>query len=271
MSREDEDAIERLLGLIRTLRGEHGCPWDRAQKVEDILSDLIEEAYELDWASRHRRHELFEEMGDVLFLVCFAVAIQNETDPGFTIARLARHAHDKIYRRHPHVFGDARAETPDESIVHWERIKSEERAGRKATAAAGADTGADTGLFDDVAGNLPPIRRAEKVQERAASVGFDWDHVSGIVAKLREEIGEVEESLSSGSRDQVREELGDLLFSAINLTRFLNLDASSALNATTAKFMVRFRRMEELLRADGKQLAAMTLDEMDVYWERAKK
>jgi len=264
MSREDEDAIERLLGLIRTLRGENGCPWDRAQKVEDILSDLIEEAYELDWASRNRVHELFEEMGDVLFLVCFAVAIQNETDPDFTIARLARHAHDKIYRRHPHVFGDARADTPDESIVHWERIKSEERAGRKTA-------GADTGLFDDVAGNLPPIRRAEKVQERAASVGFDWDHVSGIVAKLREEIGEVEESLSSGSRDQVREELGDLLFSAINLTRFLNVDASSALNATTAKFMVRFRRMEELIRADGRQLAAMTLDEMDVYWERAKK
>ncbi len=264
MSREDEDAIERLLGLIRTLRGENGCPWDRAQKVEDILSDLIEEAYELDWASRNRVHELFEEMGDVLFLVCFAVAIQNETDPDFTIARLARHAHDKIYRRHPHVFGDARADTPDESIVHWERIKSEERAGRKTA-------GADTGLFDDVAGNLPPIRRAEKVQERAASVGFDWDHVSGIVAKLREELGEVEESLSSGSGDQVREELGDLLFSAINLTRFLNVDASSALNATTAKFMVRFRRMEELIRADGRQLAAMTLDEMDVYWERAKK
>jgi tetrapyrrole methylase family protein/MazG family protein len=269
MSREDEDAIERLLGLIRTLRGENGCPWDRAQKIEDILSDLIEEAYELDWASRQRVQELFEELGDVLFLVCFAVAIQNETDPRFTIARLAQHAHDKIYRRHPHVFGDAKAETPDESIVHWERIKSEERAGRKSDADAGAGAGA--GLFDDVAGNLPPMRRAEKVQERAASVGFDWDDVSGIVAKLREEIGEVEESLSSGSRDQVREELGDLLFSAINLTRFLNVDASSALNATTAKFMVRFRRMEELIRADGRQLAAMTLDEMDVYWERAKK
>jgi tetrapyrrole methylase family protein/MazG family protein len=260
MSETSNDAIKQLFSLITRLRGENGCPWDREQKLGDILSDLVEEAYELDWAGLNHPQELFEEMGDVLFLVCFAIAVKNETDPEFTIDRIARHAHDKIYNRHPHVFGNAEANTSDESLVHWERIKAEERHRKNA----------DGDLFDGVAGNLPPMRMAEKVQERAASVGFDWDETSGIIEKLREEIDELEESLKKGDRDDIKEELGDLLFSAINMTRFLNIDASGALNSTTTKFTSRFRKMEGMIVADGKNLKDMKLAEMDAYWDRAK-
>ncbi len=260
MSEASNDAIKQLFGLIKRLRGANGCPWDREQKLGDILSDLVEEAYELDWAGLNHPQELFEEMGDVLFLVCFAIAVKHESDPEFTIDRIAGHAHDKIYNRHPHVFGDAEASTSGESLVHWERIKAEER-NRK---------NADGDVFDGVAGNLPPMRMAEKVQERAASVGFDWDETSGIIDKLREEIDELEASLKSGDRDDIKEELGDLLFSVINMTRFLNIDASGALNATTTKFTSRFHKMEVMIRADGKALADMTLAEMDAYWDRAK-
>jgi tetrapyrrole methylase family protein/MazG family protein len=260
MSERRNDSIEQLFELIVRLRGPDGCPWDREQTLDDILSDLVEEAYELEWARRQHPQGLFEEMGDVLFLVCFAIAVKHETDPEFTIDRIARHAHDKIYNRHPHVFGDAKADTPDESLVHWERIKAEERARKNA----------DGEVLDGVAGNLPPIRLAEKIQERAASVGFDWDDPAGIFAKLREEIDELETSLKKGERAEIKEELGDLLFSVINMTRFLNIDASGALNATNSKFVRRFGLMEGMIHADGKRLPDMTLAEMDEYWTRAK-
>ena len=260
MSETRDNAIDRLLSLIVHLRSENGCPWDREQKLEDILSDLVEEAYELEWACREHPGELFEELGDVLFLVCFAAAVKRETDPDFSIERLALHAHDKIYNRHPHVFGDAKAGTSDESLVHWERIKTQERKRKNSNG----------DLFDGVAGNLPPIRLAEKIQERAASVGFDWDDYKEVFAKLHEELDELEESLERNDRDSIKEELGDLLFSVINMTRFLKIDASGALNGTTSKFVNRFRVMEGMIHADGKRLPDMTLPEMDEYWERAK-
>jgi len=260
MPEPGNDPIKQLLNLITRLRGPDGCPWDREQSLDDILSDLVEEAYELDWACRQHPEELFEEMGDVLFLVCFAIAVKNETDTEFTIDRIARRAYDKIYSRHPHVFGDAKAETSDESLVHWERIKAEERARKN-----------DKGdVFDGIAGNLPAIRLAEKIQERVASVGFDWDETAGVIDKLREEIDELEVSLENKDREEIKNELGDLLFSVINMTRFLNIDASGALNSTNTKFVARFRIMEKLIAADDKRLADMTLAEMDQYWDRAK-
>ena len=254
-----EPSLDRLFGLIARLRGADGCPWDRAQRLDDILSDLIEEAYELEWAGTHYGDaELLDEMGDVLFLVCFAISVKRETLPEFTLDRVAAHAHDKIKARHPHVFGDARASTPEESVVHWERAKARERAEGNA------------GALQGVAGNLPPLRHAVKIQERAASLGFDWPELSGVVAKLREEIGELERAVAAGDRAHVEQEMGDVIFSAANVCRFLNLDADEALQRSVSKFIRRFELMEKWIASDGKRFDAMTLDEMNAYWERAK-
>lgn len=263
MQAADSDALKRLFELIARLRGPDGCPWDQAQTLEDILADTIEEAYELEWAGTHlTRADLLDEMGDLLFLVCFAVHVARETDEDFTIEHIAAHAYDKIYGRHPHVFGDAKADTAEESIVHWERIKAEERAKKKQSD--------DESALHGIAGNLPPLRRAEKVQERAASVGFDWDNVHDIVKKLREEVDEFEAALESGDRDHIQSEVGDLFFSVVNISRYLKLDADGALNRSTSKFIRRFQAMEQMIQDDGKHLPDMTLAEMDAYWERVK-
>jgi MazG family protein len=197
-------------------------------------------------------------MGDVLFLICFAVTVKREAAPDFTLEAIATHAHDKIKSRHPHVFGDARADTPEESIAHWERAKAAERARRN------IDT------LDGVAGNLPPLRHALKIQERAASVGFDWDRVDGVIAKLREEVSELEAALRSGDGDAIDHEMGDVLFSAVNVSRFLKIDPDEALQKSISKFIRRFQSMESAIGADGKRLESMTLDEMETYWTRAK-
>ena len=256
---DDARALARLFDLIARLRGPAGCPWDRQQTLPDVLSDLIEETYELEWsASEKGEHELFDEFGDVLFVLCFALFIKHETAANFTLAALADHAHDKIKSRHPHVFGNARAETPDESLVHWERMKSEERQKK------------GEGVLDGVAGNLPPLRHAVKIQERAGAVGFDWDDVAGTVDKLREEVDELEHALESGDPAQVEDEMGDVLFAAANVGRFLKLDTDDMLRQSTLKFIGRFNAMEAMIKRDGKRFEDMTLLEMNAYWERAK-
>ncbi len=254
--------IQKVLDLIATLRGPNGCPWDREQKLSDVLSDLVEESYELQWAGQQQNEaELKDEMGDVLFLLCFAVSVARDEGHEFTVDELAQHAHEKIKNRHPHVFGDDRAATAEESIVHWERMKAAERAAKAP----------DASVFTDMAGNLPPLRRAEKIQERAASVGFDWSQAKDVLAKLKEEINELDEVVESGDRARVQDELGDVLFSVVNLARFLKVDPDKSLNQTSHKFVSRFRHMESLIRDEGKALPDMTLAEMDVFWERSKR
>ncbi len=253
------DSLDRVFSLIARLRGPDGCPWDRAQKLDDVLSDLIEEAYELEWAGTHHGDaDFFDEMGDVLFVLCFAMAIKRETSPNFTLDAIAAHAHEKIYNRHPHVFGTEKAATADESIVHWERVKAAERAKK------------NVGTLDGIAGNLPALRHAVKVQERAAGVGFDWETVEPVIAKLREEIEELEAALRAGDRDHIKHEMGDVIFSSANVARFLKIDADEALQLSTSKFIHRFQRMEARIVSDGKKLESMTLDEMDAYWNRMK-
>jgi MazG family protein len=253
--------IERLFELIAQLRGEDGCPWDRVQTVENILSDLVEEAYELQWAQvRGNPGEVFEETGDVLFVLSFAIALIQEKDPDFGFDRIAEHAYEKIKRRHPHVFGDAVANNASESVAHWDRIKAEEKSGKPH---AGP-------LFADLPGNLSAIRRAEKIQKRAARTGFDWDDPAGILDKIREELGEVEELLHGGDAARISEEVGDLYFSVVNLSRFLGIDGEAALTRTNSKFIERYEAMEKLARKEGRSLDGMTLEEMDRYWDKAK-
>jgi len=256
-----QENLRKLFELIATLRGPGGCPWDREQRFEDVLSDLVEEAYELEWAGTHHGNaEALDEMGDVLFLVCFAMSIRGETDPGFTLDQIAGHAYEKIYSRHPHVFGDATATTPEESIVHWEEMKAREREAKDSRA----------GALDGVAGNLPPLRHSEKIQERAAAVGFDWDDVRDILAKIREETDELEQAIEQGQREEIAHEIGDLFFAVVNVARFLKLDAEGMLNRSTSRFIRRFEAMERMTGAEGRRLQGMNLAEMDTYWNRAK-
>jgi len=191
-------------------------------------------------------------------VLCFAIAIKRETSADFTLDAIAEHAYRKIHGRHPHVFGTEKAATPEESIVHWEQAKARERALKS------------QGTLDGIAGNLPALRHAVKVQERVAGVGFDWDDVKPVIAKLREEIGELEEALASGDKDHIKHEMGDVIFSSANVARFLKIDADEALQISTSKFINRFQRMEARIQSDGKKLESMTLDEMDTYWNRMK-
>jgi tetrapyrrole methylase family protein/MazG family protein len=247
------DELRKLSDLIDILRGENGCPWDREQKAG-------EEVYELQWAhAEDKKENVFEELGDVVFVLVFALKLLQEDYPEFTLARITSLVHDKIERRHPHVFGDAVAQTKAEGLAHWNRMKEQEK----------RSTGEH--VFSGLPGNLPPMRRAEKIQRRAARTGFDWPDTTGIIQKIREETDELEAVLRDDERALSEGELGDLFFSVINLSRFLNMDAEKALSRTNAKFIERFLAMEKLAAADGHPLSAMNLDEMDSYWERAKR
>jgi tetrapyrrole methylase family protein/MazG family protein len=258
----EPNAVDGLFDLIRVLRGENGCPWDREQTVEDILSDLIEEAYELQWARASLSSEdVFDEAGDVLFVLVFAIALLQEKDPSFTIEQIAEHAYAKIKRRHPHVFADEVAETSGESLAHWDRVKAEEK----------KDKPGEEPSITGVPRNLSPIRRAEKIQRIAAKSGFDWPDAAGILAKIREEVAEVEDVLGAGRPQELAEEIGDLYFAVSNLSRFLDIDGEASLARANAKFVARYRAMEALARRDGHVLEDLTLKEMDRYWEEAKK
>ena len=254
-------ALQKLFDLIDILRGENGCPWDRAQTPAGILSDLVEEVHELQWAyAESGREDILEETGDVIFVLTFALKLLQEEYPEHTLERITSVAHAKIKHRHPHVFGDDVANTKEEGLAHWNRIKAQEKEQR-------ADN-----IFADLPGKLPPVRRSEKIQRRAARVGFDWSDTRGIIAKIREEVGELEKTLDDGEDgSRVEDELGDLFFSVINLSRFLNMDAEKALTSTNAKFIRRFLIMEKMIASEDRRLEGMTLEEMDRYWELAKK
>lgn len=255
-------ALQRLFDLLAILRGEDGCPWDRAQTPDRILSDLIEETYELQWAyAQGSEDEILDETGDVVFVLVFALVLLQEKYPRFTLKRITQHAHDKIRRRHPHVFENAVARTKEEGLAHWNRMKAEERGLRPASGSP----------FRDVPGNLTAIRRAEKVQTRASRHGFDWTNARDVLAKIREELDEVERHLADDATGLLEDELGDLYFAVVNLSRFLHLDGEKVLTGATAKFIARYERMTALAEEDGHAFANLTLDEMERYWQRAKR
>lgn len=254
MTEQRHDPLDRLLSIMARLRDPlTGCEWDRAQNFATIAPYTIEEAYEVaDAIARGDLGSLREELGDLLLQVVFHARMAEENGH-FAFADVAASIADKLEARHPHIFGDD--VTGDAQSERWEKLKAEERAAKGANSAV-----------DGVAISLPAIMRAEKLQKRAARVGFDWPDPQGAAEKLREEMAELEEAES----EDKAEEAGDLLFAAVNLVRLHGIAAEDALRAANAKFERRFRAMEALAARDGKAFGSLTLEEQEAYWLSVK-
>lgn len=255
------EALNRLLALMARLRDpDHGCAWDLRQDFASIAPYTVEEAYEVaDAIARTDLDALRDELGDLLLQVVFHAQMANEQG-AFDFAAVAQGIGDKLVRRHPHVFAGAHYTTDAERSAAWEAIKAAERAGRDADASALAG----------VARALPALARAGKLQQRAARVGFDWPDLPPVLAKLREELGELERAIESGDRVHAREELGDLLFVAANVARHLNVGAEAVLAAANDKFERRFRAMEARVTAAGLDPASCDLGTLDAAWDAVK-
>jgi tetrapyrrole methylase family protein / MazG family protein len=245
--------VDRLRNIVARLRSPDGCPWDREQTHQSLKPHLIEECYELiDAIDAGDDKEMKEELGDLLLQVVLHSQMASEENR-FSLEDVAAEIADKLVHRHPHVFGEIRL--PDSAAVlrQWEVIKRAEKQERRSA-------------LDGVPKGLPALARAQKVQGKAARVGFDWDEAEGALAKVREELREVE----SASENRLQEEIGDLLFAVVNFARKKKLDAEQLLNQATAKFAARFQSIERLAEARGLEFGALTLPQMDQLWEEAK-
>lgn len=266
-----QEPLQRLLAVMAWLRHPvHGCPWDLKQNFASIAPYTLEEAYEVaDAIQREDRVDLREELGDLLLQVVYHARMAEE-ERAFDFRDVAQTIADKMVKRHPHVFGDALVEGDEHQNGVWEQIKADERTARQA---AKSDNDADgtQSVLDGVAIALPALIRAEKLQKRAARVGFDWGAVGPVIAKIEEEIGELKAEIAGAApRERLQDEVGDVLFAIANLARHLKIDPEAALRATNAKFERRFRHVEHRLREVGRSPEAATLDEMEALWQEAK-
>jgi tetrapyrrole methylase family protein/MazG family protein len=252
-------AFARLLDIMTTLRGPNGCPWDREQTHTSICTAFIEELHEfIEAVDDNDAAAMQDELGDLCLHIVFQAQIAHERGE-FTIEDALNNINAKLIRRHPHVFGAVTVETPDDVVKNWEQIKKTER-----THAARAS------VTDGIPRHLPALSKARKLQSKVGKVGFDWEHVDDVLAKVDEELREVRTALAAGRPEDVREELGDLLFAVVNVARFVDVDPERALQQTVRKFIRRFCAMETEFARRGKRLEDSTLAEMDAAWERAK-
>jgi len=261
------EAFNRLCGIVEKLRSDTGCPWDREQTPATLRKDLIEETYEcIEAIDEKEPGHIQEELGD-LFLLVTMISYMHQQEGLFSVSQALNGICEKLIRRHPHVFGETPAADLSSAQVldNWARIKVEQE-GRKPK----------DSILDEVSRSLPPLDRANKLQKKAAKKGFDWPDAAGVLDKLKEELGEVEEAIShcgadnSCDADKLEEELGDLLFSAVNLCRFFKVDPSTALQRTNAKFIRRFKYVEQKMKDAGTPMEAENLGVMDRYWGEAK-
>lgn len=255
---EDAEQMERLKAIMHRLRAPGGCPWDAEQTHESLLPHLIEEAYEtVDTIRRGDWEHLKEELGDLLLQVVFHSELAQEAGR-YGLNDVARTVSDKLVRRHPHVYGDSAVSDSDGVLSQWDAIKRQEKGDEEAP------------YLHNTGKGLPAMLRAVKLQKKAAKVGFDWPDDDGVVDKIREELAEVEAELESGQRELLAEELGDLMFSVVNLARRHRLDPEILLEATNVKFEQRFGAMDRRLGEDGLDLSSANLDEMEKRWQQSK-
>lgn len=253
------ELFARLVEIIAILRSPNGCPWDREQTHESIKPYLLEEAYEtLEAIDAQSPHKLCEELGDLLIQV--TLHAQMSSDAGeFNIGDVLATVNEKLIRRHPHVFGDVQVSGSEEVTRNWEAIKRSEN-----------NSDASRSIMDDIPSNLPALMLADKIQKRWSRVGFDWQDAAPAIEKLREEISEVETAQETQDATRITQEVGDMLFAAVNVARLLNVDAEDALRMTINRVKARFAKIEEFAQANGKSLNEMTLEEMDAVWNASK-
>ncbi len=271
-SQQTRSIVELIDVMARLRTPDGGCPWDLEQTFETIAPYTIEEAYEVaDAIQRGDLVDLKEELGDLLLQVVYHARMAQEAD-AFDFSDVVGAIVDKMVRRHPHVFGTPEERAAGVTEGFWERIKAEEKAQKAQERIALGKTKAtnELSLLDDVPVGLPALVRAIKLQSKAARVGFDWPSVGPVVDKLKEELAELDSSLTAGDQTMIEEEFGDLLFAMANVARHLNIDAEAALHGANHKFRQRFGYVEEALRKDGRGPEASTLEEMDSLWDEAK-
>jgi len=265
--------FEKLVAVQARLRAPNGCPWDREQTHQSLRTYLIEEAYEVLEALEIGNDDKFvEEMGDLLLQIVFHSQIAGE-EGRFTVAEVIREIHDKMIRRHPHVFGKTRAKDSAEVLRNWEQIKAEERraSGKKSDSNGAGKALKESSLLDGVSHALPATLEGFQLTRKASRIGFDWDDAGGIFEKMQEESEELKRALREQDQRKIEEELGDLLFAAVNLSRFLKIDPEIALKKANAKFSRRFRAMEGLARKNGREFKDLPREEMEAFWTAAKK
>ncbi len=260
MSKSGE-SIDRLLGIMQTLRAPEGCPWDREQTNESLKSDLIEEAYEvIDAIESGDRSNLEEELGDLLLQVVFHSQICAE-EQAFDFADVAEGISNKLVRRHPHVFGEVQVSGTGEVLQNWDAIKKAEK----------AEGDQPASIVSGIPKHLPALQKAHQIQKRAARAGFDWEHIDDVFDKLHEEIEEVKEAIQRKHEADIRDEIGDLLFSVVNVSRFLGHNPEELLNHNIKKFVRRFQSVEKQVYATHREFKSFTLAELDLFWDEAKR
>lgn len=257
---KDLEKLEELKQLIKKLRAPDGCPWDQQQKKEDIRKYILEEAYEVvDAIDKRSPQAIKEELGDLLFQILFLTEICSESDL-FSLSDVLDGIITKMIRRHPHVFGNKKVNSVQEVKENWQQIKKMERKNKNV----------EEDLFSGVPLSFPALKRAQEITVIASAYGFDWSKTQDVINKLKEEIKELSTAVKNSNEDEIEEELGDILFTLVNVSRFLSVDAENALSKTTEKFLRRFSYLAEQLSARGISVKDATLAQMDALWNEAK-
>ena len=254
---------KRLLSIMQALRDpQSGCPWDKKQTFESIVPHTLEEAYEVaDAIEQGNMAELEGELGDLLFQVVFYAQLGQE-ESHFDFESIAKAMSEKLIRRHPHVFSDVTLDSDEAIKQNWEKLKQQERQLKDSR---------NTSLLDDLPKHFPALSLAQKMQKRVARHGFDWSDLNGVIDKLEEEITELKEAIQSCDQEHIEEELGDVLFSCVNLSRHLNVDPETALRKSCRKFEKRFRALEVFIQGEGLTVDSATLEQLETAWQSAKR
>jgi MazG family protein len=260
-------SMQQLLEIMRALRdSDTGCPWDLKQNFQSLIPYTLEEAYEVaDAIERNNLDDIKSELGDLLFQIVFYSQLATEQQ-AFDFNDVAQTICEKLIRRHPHVFADKKVTNAEQQTIEWEKLKQQERKAKV------KENGSSLSHLDDVSRTLPSLMRAEKLQKRAAREGFDWPDVKGVMAKINEELEEVQQELDAEvlEQEKLEDEIGDLFFSCINLSRYVGIDAEQSLRKANLKFERRFRELEKLASTKSLQINEMNIDELENLWKEVK-